>query len=128
MMRFVEDTSPGIHDTVMAACDAERYRGLGVEGFHDSCANNFRASLAAAGFAEMTPRQVPQPFNLFMNIPWDADGGLAFTPSVSKAGDYVVIAAVVPCVAVVSSCPQDIIPINGPDASPTEFDIEVVDG
>ena len=77
-------------------------------------------------FAEITPRQVPQPFNLFMNIPWDADGGLRFTPSVSKVGDYVVIAAVVPCVAVVSSCPQDIIPINGPDASPTEFDIEVV--
>ena len=127
MMRFAEDTSPGIHDTVMAACDAERYRGLGVEGFHDSCANNFRTSLADAGFGEITPRQVPQPFNLFMNIPWDADGGLEFTPSVSKPGDYVVIEAVAPCVAVVSSCPQDIIPINGPDSSPTEFDVEIVE-
>jgi len=126
MMRFVEDTSPGVHDTVMAACDSERYRGLGVEGFHDSCANNFRTSLADAGFGEITPRQVPQPFNLFMNIPWDADGGLEFTPSVSKPGDYVVIEAVAPCVAVVSSCPQDIIPINGPDSSPTEFDVEIV--
>ena len=126
MMRLVEDTSPGVHDTVIAACDAERYRGLGVEGFHDSCANNFRVSLDEAGLGGITPRQVPQPLNLFMNIPWDADGGLEFTPSVSKPGDYVVIAAVVPCVAVMSSCPQDIIPINGPDASPIAFDIVVL--
>ncbi|HET7056892.1 MAG TPA: urea carboxylase-associated family protein, partial [Thermomicrobiales bacterium] len=41
ILRFVEDTSPGIHDTVIAPCDPERYRMLGVEGFHDSCANNF---------------------------------------------------------------------------------------
>lgn len=126
MMRFLVDTSPGVHDTVIAACDPARYRGLGVEGFHDSCANNFRVSLADAGFAGITPRQVPQPLNLFMNIPWDAEGGLAFTQSVSKPGDLVVIAALVPCVAVMSSCPQDIIPINGPDASPTAFDVEVI--
>jgi len=126
MMRFIEDTSPGVHDTVMAACDAERYRGLGVVGFHDSCANNFRTSLSDAGFASITPRQVPQPFNLFMNIPWDAEGGLDFTPSVSRPGDFVMFAAVVPCVAVLSSCPQDIIPINGPDSSPTEFEIEIL--
>ncbi len=128
MMRLAEDTSPGVHDTVMAACDAERYRGLGVAGFHDSCANNFRTSLADAGFADITPRQVPQPLNLFMNIPWDAEGRLEFTPSVSKAGDHVVLTALAPCVAVVSSCPQDIIPINGPDASPTAFDVEVIAG
>jgi uncharacterized protein YcgI (DUF1989 family) len=128
MMRFVEDTSPGIHDTVMAACDASGTAASGSRGSTTAARTTFgRAWRTPATPGSLRPR-CRSPFNLFMNIPWDADGGLEFTPSVSKPGDYVVIEAVVPCVAVVSSCPQDIIPINGPDSSPTEFDVEVVRG
>ena len=32
MLTVVADTSPGVHDTLMASCDAERYRQLGFEG------------------------------------------------------------------------------------------------
>ena len=32
MLSFVEDTSGGIHDTLIAACDARRYELLGVVG------------------------------------------------------------------------------------------------
>ncbi len=31
LMTLVADTSPGVHDTLMASCDAERYRQLGAE-------------------------------------------------------------------------------------------------
>ena len=32
ILTFLEDTSPGVHDTLIAACDIHRYRGLGVTG------------------------------------------------------------------------------------------------
>jgi uncharacterized protein YcgI (DUF1989 family) len=121
LVRFVEDTSPGVHDTVVAACDANRYRLLGVEGFHDSCSNNFMTAMQAAGIDAY--RQAPESFNLFMNIPWSETGELQFLPTVSNPGDYVTFEALRPLLMVVSSCPQDIVPINS--GNPVEFDIEI---
>ena len=34
ILTIVEDTTPGIHDTVMAACDRHRYGLLGCVGYH----------------------------------------------------------------------------------------------
>src|ERR1700720_3647423 len=45
ILTFVDDTSGGIHDTLMAACDHWRYEGLGVKGFHDSCTDNLAGGL-----------------------------------------------------------------------------------
>lgn len=61
---------------------------------------------------------MPQPFNLWMNIPVKADYSIEWLPPVSKAGDYVEIEAVMDCVVVMSACPQDIVPIN--DLNPVE--------
>ena len=47
----------------------------GVEGHHDNCTDNLFAGMAALG---LTPPEVPSPLNLFMNIPWAADGTLGF--------------------------------------------------
>ena len=121
IVKFVEDTSPGVHDTVVAACDLPRYHLIGVEGFHDSCSNNYMTVMKANGITEY--RQAPESFNLFMNIPWTADGKLSFEPTVSKPGDYVVFEALRPVLMVVSSCPQDILPINS--GNPVEFDVEI---
>lgn len=123
IVRFVEDTSPGVHDTVVAPCDLARYGLLGVEGFHDSCSNNFMTAMNANGITAY--RQAPESFNLFMNIPWQPDGTLSFEPTVSKAGDYVTFEALRPVLMVVSSCPQDILPINS--GKPVEFDVEISD-
>jgi uncharacterized protein YcgI (DUF1989 family) len=120
--RFIEDTSPGVHDTVVAPCDLPRYGLLGVQGFHDSCANNF---LTAAKEFGLPFSQAPDSFNLFMNIPWTEAGELSFQPTVSKPGDYVVFEAIKPVVMIVSSCPQDILPINS--GQPVEFDVEISD-
>ncbi len=37
MLRILEDTSPGVHDLLLSACDRERYRLLGHEGAHRNC-------------------------------------------------------------------------------------------
>jgi uncharacterized protein len=85
MFEVVEDTSSGVHDTLIAACDIFRYReleaksrGVKVEDveegyYHDSCADNVvKGLIGDMGFeAEDLPSGwvTPQPLNLFMNIP-----------------------------------------------------------
>lgn len=111
ILTLVEDTSGGIHDTLIAACDPYRYAFLGVEGHHDNCADNLRAGLAALGL--MAPH-VPSPLNLFMNIPWSHEGGLSFAaPPVPLPRGYVKLRAEMDLVIAFSACPQDVLPING---------------
>jgi uncharacterized protein YcgI (DUF1989 family) len=110
ILHFTEDTSPGVHDTLMAACDPERYRGLGVTGHHNSCAENFTGALDAHGVR--TP-VVPAPLNLFMAIPWDPDGTLRFDPTPAGPGDQVTLTAAIDTLVVLSACPMDVNPING---------------
>src|ERR1700721_2875992 len=37
ILTILEDTSGGIHDTLIAACDKYRYQLLGGEKYHDNC-------------------------------------------------------------------------------------------
>jgi uncharacterized protein YcgI (DUF1989 family) len=91
ILTLVEDTSGGIHDTLMAACDRYRYAFLGVDGHHDNCVDNLIAALADL---DMTSPHVPSPLNLFMNIPWTGQGGLSFAaPPKPVPGSYVVLRA-----------------------------------
>ena len=122
ILTLLEDTSPGVHDTVIAACDRWRYLELGVKGFHDSCTDNLAAALKELG---LKPPETPSPLNLWMNIPIDLDGRLSFEPPVSKKGDYVVLRAEMDAVMAFSACPQDILPINGIGRAPTEAHFEI---
>ena len=45
ILTLEEDTSPGRHDTVIAACDVHRYRSLGCTEYHDNCTDNLHAAL-----------------------------------------------------------------------------------
>ncbi len=122
LMTLTSDTSPGVHDTLMAACDLYRYINLGIDTYHDSCADNLRLALMAIGVA--VP-EVPQPLNLWMNIPWDADGTLHWQPPVARPGDHVDLLAEHDCLVVMSACPQDRVPINGADCVPRDLAFEV---
>ena len=117
VLTLVEDTSGGAHDTLIAPCDAPRYRLLGVEGHHDNCRDNLHAALGALG---ITVPATPSPLNLFMNIPWTADGRLAWGEPVSTPGSYVTFRAEMDLVVAFSACPQDILPINGRTGQTTE--------
>ena len=109
LVTLVEDTSPGVHDTLIAACDPERYRLLGGAPDHRSCAQNFASAIAEHG--RSLPR-APAPLNLFMAIPWSEDGDLEFAPSPAQAGDSVTFQAEIDVLVVVSACPMDLNPIN----------------
>ena len=119
----VEGDTAGIHDTLLAACDRYRYELLGCEGYHDNCTDNLAAALAELG---LTRPETPSPWNLFMNIPVAADGSVAFVAPVSKPGDYVTLRAEMDCVVAFSACPQDVVPINGVNCTPTEAHFQVL--
>jgi uncharacterized protein len=122
ILTLTEDTSGGVHDTLMAACDRYRYEELGHQGYHDNCTDNLAAALAAL---DLTPPETPSPLNLFMNIPWSGPGDLSFEPPVSVPGSFVVLRAEMDLVIALSACPQDILVINGIGCSPTEAHFEV---
>ena len=123
ILTLIEDTSPGVHDTLMAACDNYRYALLGCTEYHDNCTDNLAAGLRALG---LSVPDTPAPLNLFMNIPWTDDGTLSFDPPQSRPGDYVVFRAELDAVLAFSACPQDILPINGEARAPTEAHFELL--
>jgi uncharacterized protein YcgI (DUF1989 family) len=123
IMTLIEDTSGCAHDTLMAPCDRWRYGLLGVEGYHDNCRDNLHAALANLS---VVIRATPPSLNLFMNIPWTADGRLEWGEPVSSPGSYVVFRAEMDLVVALSACPQDILPINGKACKPTEAHYQVL--
>jgi uncharacterized protein YcgI (DUF1989 family) len=117
ILTLVEDTSPGRHDLLIAACDDARYAALGVPD-HPSCARNLRTALG------MPVDVVPQPVNVFMQVPVAADDTLDWLPATTAPGDSITFRAELDCVVVLSACPQDLTVING--NGPTGLAIEVL--
>jgi uncharacterized protein len=115
------DTTPGIHDTLIAACDRYRYEQLGAIGHHDSCTDNMAAALQELGQRIVV---TPCPLNLFMNISIAKDGRIEFCAPVSRAGDFVSLRVQMDAILVFSACPQDILPVNGEKMKPTEVNLE----
>ncbi len=122
LLELIEDSSPGVHDTLIAACDQRRYETLGHPDPHDNCTDNLRMAMAAIG--EPLP-EVPCPFNLWMNTPPRADGGIDWLAPVSRPGDFVRLRAVADAILVLSCCPMDLSPINGEAKSPTSLQVMV---
>ena len=121
VLGLVEDGSPGRHDMLIPACDPERYRLLGAHE-HRSCVANVYEAIAEL---DLTVGAVPQPVNLFMNIPVAADGGLSWLPAPSRRGDAVTFVSHLDTVVVLSACPQDLVGINA--GAPTDLLLDVLD-
>jgi len=111
-----EDTSPGVHDSLIPACDAIRYEQLGYKD-HANCADNMANGLRELG---VEPPPPPAVFNIFMNVPIGPTGRLEIVPPVCEPGDYVVLRAEMDCIVAFSACPHDIFPVNGADATPRD--------
>jgi uncharacterized protein YcgI (DUF1989 family) len=114
------DDSPGIHDMLCAACDPIRYEGLGVEGWHASCQENLLGAMRQFGVERV---EVPQPINLFMNIPIGSDAELGWLPAPTRPGDSTTLRAELDCYVVVSACPQDLVQINAGTPGPIDLEI-----
>ncbi len=112
----------GWHDMLAPACDRQRYeRYYGVTG-HRNCHDNFLEAMASR---EWGKRQVPQPYNLFMNTFVESDGMLLIRDPISKRGDKVAMIAMMALIVVVSACPMDLNPIGGQGI--TDLEIVVAD-
>jgi len=117
------DSSPGRHDTLMAACDRRRYERLGCTEYHRNCSDNLHEALDAIG---LSVPETPAPLNLFMNIPIHADQTLEQGAPIGSPGEEVVLRASRDCVVAFSCCPQDMTPINGPGLAPTEAHFRIL--
>ena len=128
ILTVVEDTSPGVHDTFMAACCRHRYSLLGVRGYHRNCRDNMFEAMQALGVT--VPAPILSSFNIFMNIAVQPDGiSLDTRPTVTKAGDYITLRAEMDCFVAFSACPQDIVQIQGAGENvPRDVELEIIDG
>ncbi|KAH7024851.1 uncharacterized protein B0I36DRAFT_376654 [Microdochium trichocladiopsis] len=125
ILELTEDTTRGVHDMIWSACDERRYHMQGYQGYHDNCSDNMHQALRD-NFPEfrIADDWVPDPLNLFMNIPIDHHGGISIRPPTSEAGQYVVFRAETSLIIVMSSCPQDIDPVNA--GTPTDCEYEIL--
>jgi uncharacterized protein YcgI (DUF1989 family) len=123
MLLIEEDTSPGRHDMLFACCDKWLYKHYGCAPGHANCRDNFLAALFAAGYDATF---VPNPLNLWMNIPVSDSQRVGIEPPLSRPGDHVVLRALMDLVLVFSACPMDIVPINGEDRTPKPVHLEIL--
>jgi uncharacterized protein YcgI (DUF1989 family) len=121
ILEFAEDTSPGRHDCLAAACDRFRYEQLGAAEDHPSCEGNLQAEAVKHGFAV---RHAPQPINVFANFPALADGTFAVEDCLTSAGDTATFRVLMDCFVVISACPQDIVEFQ--PGGPTDLAVEVL--
>ena len=112
ILSIVEDTSPGIHDLLLSACDIDRYRLLGVEGYHRNCADNLVEAMAELN---LIPPEIPSPFNIFENVRITDSGDLSIEAPLVAAGESISLRAELDIVLALSCCPMDIAMTNGPD-------------
>lgn len=115
LMTIERDTSGCRHDMLLACCDSWLYKFYGCPPAHASCHDNFLGALAAHG---IRPTHVPNPVNFWMNVPVEHDSDISLRAPVSKAGDFLVLRALVDVYVVFSACPMDITPVNGEDCRP----------
>jgi uncharacterized protein len=124
ILSLTEDTSPGRHDMLYAACDPARYELLGAEPSHRSCVANLRQALLEHG---IEGGAVPQPLNVFMDVQVQENGILVSHPASSRPGDYIAFRTMMDCLIVLSSCPMDIVDISSGGITPLELQVYETD-
>ncbi len=112
ILKIIEDTSPGVHDMLLSACDIQRYELLGHVGYHKNCADNLTNSAKEFGHQLS---DVPSPFNIFERVEISPNGQLAIEPPLVEAGQFITLKAEVALLVIMSACPMDIALTNGPD-------------
>ena len=122
ILKIEEDSAPGTHDTLLAACDRYRYELLGCVDYHRNCTDNLWEAMVGAGY-KIT--ETPSPFNLWQNTPVEPNGSIRPNPPVSKKGDYILMRARMDLVICLSCCPQDMTAINGPRPRSAHFEVIV---
>jgi uncharacterized protein len=122
LLRLERDSSRCKHDMLLACCDHWLYAFYGCPAGHRNCRDNYLEALARLG---VRPDIVPNPINFWMNVPVDDNERIALREPESRAGDYLVLRAVMDCYVIFSACPMDITPVNG-GGTPRAVHYEIV--
>ncbi len=120
ILKIIDDTANGAHDTLLAACDRYRYENLGCKIYHRNCTDNLWEAMVNIGY-KIT--ETPSPFNLWQNTPVESDGTIKPNPPEYRKGDYILMRAEMNLVICLSACPQDITPINSNKPRNAHFEI-----
>ena len=126
MLTLLNDTSPGVHDLLLSACDQARYTLLGHPDSHANCHDNVLGALKEGGWTLPTGASVPNPVNLFEHVAIAPDGSVEIRAPLAKKGDAVTLRAEIDLVLVISACPMDIMPTNGNDLKPKPVSFEII--
>jgi uncharacterized protein len=119
MFTVLADTC-GFHDTLAGCCSHEMdFLRYGVRNAL-SCRGNFVQELAKWS---MAPSEIVSNINFFMRVTFSAEGEVEIAPSPSKAGDYVLLRAEMPVIAMLSNCPQQNNPSSGFKPTPVEVSV-----
>ena len=98
MFEVVYDDVAGAHDLLFPACSKAMYDFFYQNGTdHPNCLDNINTALG-------THRTIIQPVNLFMNAQIAPDGKITINRPISKAGDKIILRALMDCVLGVSAC------------------------
>ena len=106
MMTITADTTEpqGIHDTHIRMCNAYLYEIFGL-GAYKGCFEIMSEVIAPFG---IPPEEIPDPFNVFLNLQYDKTEGKMITRvPVTRPGDYIELRAEMDLIAGVSKCPED---------------------
>ena len=94
----VECDDVGAHDLLFPSCSKNMYDFFYQNGTdHPNCLDNINRALG-------TERTIIQPINFFMNTVIDKNGKIEIKKPLSKAGDKIVLTALVDCVLGISAC------------------------
>ena len=97
MFRIISD-DVGTHDLLFPSCRPEMYNFFYHNGEgHPNCLDNINGALGEH-------RPIINPINLFMNTTVDANGKIIIHPPVSKAGDKIVLEALMDAHVGIAAC------------------------
>ncbi|WP_142785079.1 DUF1989 domain-containing protein [Changchengzhania lutea] len=119
MMRILADTN-GRNDFLLAPCSPETFKIMyDYEGYHPSCFENLYKNLEQFNIEK---DDIPNAFNIFMNVVFDNQGKLSVLPPTSVAGDYIQFEALQNLIVGLTACSAE--DSNGGTFKPIEFCID----
>lgn len=138
LLTIVEDTSPGEHASLLAACNRAQADEFSTEGKpyqERTCAENLVDALQQFNRrnglrgkkvvgSKMDSEQAPIPLIAFAAVTLDSKGEIKQSSAKCKEGDYIKFRAERDLVVVMSTCPQQQVVYGGGKPMPAHYMIE----
>lgn len=119
MLAIVDDTV-GVHDFLLTPCGEATFEHFYPDKpVHRGCHGNLADALAPHG---INRDDIGTAFNIFMNVPFDGQSGkLSVDPPLSRAGDRIVVEALMDCIIGLTACSA--YDSNGGTFKPIDYEV-----